>query len=192
MDPPEEKSGVWKEAREFEKSSYYKFYSLLMCSDHLISTLEKLGYVLCFFPHPNMQLCNVQFKHDPRVLFFPKETAYRDIFAQSKLVITDYSSAVFDFAYLRKPVIYCQFDKEEFFAGGHVYTQGYYDYERDGFGEVEYDLESAIDRIIEYVVNGCQLKPQYRTRIDQFFAFDDHDNCKRVLEQILCLSDREY
>ena len=113
------------------------------------------------------------------------EAQYRDIYAKSDLIVTDYSSAVFDFAYLRKPVLYTQFDAETFFSGEHSYTKGYFDYERDGFGEVEYDLDSAIDRIIEYMENGCQLKDKYRERIDKFFAFNDQNNCQRVFEKIM-------
>ena len=123
--------------------------------------------------------------------FLDANAQYRDIYAQSNLVITDYSSACFDFAYLRKPIVYCQFDREEFFAGEHVYTKGYFDYERDGFGEVEYDLESTVDRIIEYMENGCQLKDKYRERIDKFFAFNDQNNCQRVYEKIIEMDRRE-
>ena len=113
-------------------------------------------------------------------------TAYRDIYAQSNLIVTDYSSAVFDFAYLRKPIIYSQFDKKSFF-NNHTYQEGYFDYERDGFGEVEYDLDSTVNRIIEYMENNCQLKDKYRERIDKFFAFNDNNNCQRVYEAILAL-----
>ena len=129
-------------------------------------------------------------ERDPRVRMVPLNTPYRDVFAQSALVLTDYSSAVFDFAYLRKPVLYCQFDKEEFFAGGHVYTPGYFSYERDGFGEVEYTLEDTINRIIEYVRNGCKMKDEYRRRADAFFAFNDQNNCARVAEKIEQLANK--
>ena len=61
-----------------------------------------------------------------------------------------------------------------------------------GFGEVECDLESTIDRIIEYVENGCKLKPLYRERIDKFFAFHDRDNCRRVVEKILSLPKNDF
>ena len=54
----------------------------------------------------------------------------------------------------------------------------------DGFGEVEHDLEGTVDRIIEYMENGCQLKDKYRERIDNFFAFHDKNNCQRVYEKI--------
>lgn len=96
-----------------------------------------------------------------------------------------------DFAYLRKPVVYCLFDDDTFMAGAHVYVKGYFDYERDGFGEVEYDLESTVDRIIEYMENDCKLKDKYRERIDKFFAFNDQNNCQRVYEEIIKLDKRD-
>ena len=100
-----------------------------------------------------------------------RNTRYRKLYADSSLIITDYSSAVFDFAYLRKPVLYYQQDVEEFFSGKHVCRRGYFDYERDGFGEVEYTADALIDRMIEYMKNECQLKDYYRERIDRTFRY---------------------
>ena len=100
-------------------------------------------------------------------------------------MITDYSSAVFDFAYLRKPIIYTHFDSQDFFGGKHTVKPGYFDFERDGFGEVEYDLESTVNRIIEYMENGCQLKDMYRERIDKFFAHNDKNNCQRIYDKVM-------
>ena len=68
-----------------------------------------------------------------------------------------------------------------------MYSKGYFDDERDGFGEVVYDLDHAIDLIIEYVKGGCVLKDKYRERIDAFFAFNDQNNCQRVLDKILSM-----
>ena len=86
---------------------------------------------------------------------------------------------------MRRPVIYAHFDREEFFGGGHVYTEGYFDYERDGFGEVEHDLDGTVERIIEYMANGCQMKDEYRARADRFFAFNDRNNCQRVYDKLM-------
>ena len=146
---------------------------------------EQHDYSLAFFPHPNLHPHLSVFKKNDAVTFCGIETAYRDIYSKSALIITDYSSAVFDFAYMRRPVIYTQFDREEFFGGEHTYTEGYFNYERDGFGEVEYDLEHTIDRIIEYMENGCQMKDEYRDRADRFFAFNDRNNCQRVYEKLM-------
>ena len=91
---------------------------------------------------------------------------------------------MFDFVYLLKPVVYTQFDRGEFFSGEHMYMPGYFDYERDGFGEVETDYEATVDRLIEYMENGCTLKDEYRARIDGFFAYNDTENCRRVCEKL--------
>ena len=116
--------------------------------------------------------------------FLELNGSYRDVYAQSDLIISDYSSAIFDFLYLRKPILYAHFDKEEFFSGAHCYDKGYHDYEQDGFGEVCYDVESLVDILIEYMKDGCQLKDKYRDRVDNFFAYNDRNNCRRVYEKI--------
>ena len=185
------KTGIRELYSDFQSSPFYRFYDNLMNHDTLLQEANRLGYRLQFLPHPLLQPYLDLFHTNSQVKLLGVSTKYRDVYAESALVITDYSSAVFDFAYLRKPVIYCQFDADTFFSGAHTYTKGYFDYERDGFGEVEYDVESTVDRIVEYMKNGCRLKDKYRERIDNFFAFNDKDNCRRVYEKIIDLSQAE-
>ena len=45
-------------------------------------------------------------------------------------------------------------------------------------------MDSLVDVVIEYMKNGCELKPLYRERIDKFLAFDDKNNCERVYKKI--------
>lgn len=184
MDYADPQTGIWKIRSGFEKQPYFLFYNDLINSDRLLRGLSEYGYTLQFLPHPIMQPHIGYFHHDPRVQFLSTDTSYRDVFAESNLMLTDYSSAVFDFAYLRKPVLYCHFDSQVFFNGSHSYKEGYFDYVRDGFGEVTYDLDHTIDLILEYAASGCHLKDVYRDRIDRFFAYNDQHNCRRVMEKI--------
>lgn len=176
---------VWSLGSNFMDSDYRAFYNGLLNHPRLLDAAKKYGYTIAFFPHPNVADHLDVFEKNDQVVFLKKESEYREVYAKSNLVVTDYSSAVFDFAYLRKPVVYTQFDLETFYSGAHTLEKGYFDYERDGFGEVEYDLESTVDRLIEYMKNDCQLKDEYRRRIDNFFAFDDKNNCQRVYERIM-------
>lgn len=178
------RTGIWEIRSGFEQQPYYIFYNALINSDRLLDGLAEYGYTLQFLPHPVLQPHISHFHRDPRVRFLTMDTSYRDVYAESSLVLTDYSSAVFDFAYLRKPVIYCHFDYEVFFQDSQIYREGYFDYIQDGFGEVAYDLEQTIDLILEYAANGCRLKDLYRERIDSFFVYNDQNNCRRVLEKI--------
>lgn len=171
----------------YEKTLYYKMYSELLSSDRFISEAEKRGYKIQWVIHPNMTAFQDVFEIDERIEVVPENVLYRDVFEEASLLITDYSSVAFDVAYMRKPVVYYQADKEEFFSGIHTYDKGYFEYERDGLGEVEYSLTGLIDTIIAYMDNDCQLNPKYRERIDNFYAFDDKNNCQRVYNEIINL-----
>ncbi len=178
-------AGVWQLAPGFVESEYYRFYNSLINDPRLISACQREGYTLSFMPHPNIiEHINVFDKH-PDVIFFGIDKEYRDVYAESDLILTDYSSAALDFAYLKKPVIYAQFDKEEFFSGAHVGTPGYFDFERDGLGEVTYDYDSTVNKLIEYIESGCKMKDKYLDRRDRFFAFSDNENSRRLLNKIL-------
>lgn len=173
----------WSLLPGFEESDFYQFYSNLLNSETLHAAAKNYGYEIQFLIHPTLFPYLDHFELDDRVVILKSDAVYRDVFVQSSLILTDYSSVAFDIAYLKKPVVYTHFDSNH-------YAEGYFDYERDGFGEVEYTLEATVDRIIEYMENGCQLKDKYRQRIDSFFAFNDKNNCQRVYEKIIELDER--
>lgn len=170
----------------FMNTDYFRFYNSLLNDTRLLQKSEEYGYTIQFMPHPNIIPYIAWFPKNEKVRFCSVSTKYRQVFAESALVVTDYSSVAFDFAYLRKPVLYCQFDKVEFFSK-HLFAEGYFDYERDGFGEVSYNLKDTVDHIIEYIEHDCVLKDKYRDRINRFFAFHDKNNCQRIYEAIKSL-----
>ena len=167
----------------FAESAYCRAYRALFSDQRLKEACERLGYRMQLMIHPNMVKTLPMLEVGPHITVLPTRTSYRDIFAESALLVTDYSSVVFDFGYLKKPLVHFQFDKEEFF--GDQYGSGYFSYENDGFGEVETTVEATVSRIIEYLENGCRMKPEYRERVERFFAFTDGNNCQRVYDAIL-------
>ena len=182
----EPKEDRWILDDTFEESEFFQNITNLMNNKRLIDTARRLNYEIHFVPHSIFFPYIDKFRVDPQVIIHGSDCKYFEMFNSGDLLITDYSSVAFDFSYLRKPIIYWRFDEERFYKE-HGYLHGYFDVQRDGFGEVEYDLESTVDRIIEYMENGCQLKDKYRERIDKFFAFNDQNNCQRVYEAILKL-----
>ena len=165
---------------DFTSSDFFRTYNALLNHPRLLAAAKRTGYSVRFMPHPLLRSAMPLFQRNEQVDFYPYDARYRDIFAESDLIITDYSSAVVDFAYLRKPVVYFHFDREEFTSGKHIYIPGYFDYETMGFGEVTYDLETLVDCIIGYMENHCSMKPEYVQRADAFFAFNDKNNCRPV------------
>ena len=158
----------------FKESLYFKIYNTLLNDSELIDILENYGYKLCFKLHPEMGRYKDVFVMNEKVEVW--DTSYTEIFAQSDLLVTDYSSIAFDFAILRKPVIYYQFDEDVFWQGKHNCTKGYFDYRRDGFGEVVEKHDELRELIISYVEAKCAIKSEYVERIDKFFAYHDQNN----------------
>ena len=73
---------------------------------------------------------------------------------------------------------------KEFFKNHAIYEKGYFSYLDDGFGEVEYNVEKLVDRIIEYVTNDCKMKKKYIERVNGFFEYTDKHNCERLLNEV--------
>ncbi|WP_186305442.1 CDP-glycerol glycerophosphotransferase family protein, partial [Campylobacter coli] len=102
----------------------------------------------------------------------------QELFCNSSLMITDYSSVAFEMAYLNKPVIYYQFDHEEFFSS-HTYQKGYFNYKKDGFGPVVKDEEKLFKELENLIRNDCKPFGIYKDNIDSTFAFKDGKCCER-------------
>ncbi len=169
----------------FADSAYCRMYHQVFSSSKLFEAADRYHYQIRLMLHPAMpRECISYFHCAGQMEILDRNTRYRTLYADSSLIVTDYSSAVFDFAYLRKPILYYQQDAEEFFSGRHVCRKGYFDYEKDGFGEVEYTADALIDRMIEYMKNRCQLKECYRERIERVFRYSDQKNCQRVYDEI--------
>jgi len=169
-------------AERFAESNYYKAYKKILDNDKLVSRLKEYGYTLCLKLHPEMEHFKNTFSVAEGIEFW--DAPYKDIFAESELLITDYSSIAFDFAQLRKPVIYFQFDADEFWLGEHNYSKGYFDYVEDGFGEVVKTYDELEQKMFSYVEAGCKLKDKYLNRITEFFAYNDKNNSERVYQKI--------
>jgi CDP-glycerol glycerophosphotransferase (TagB/SpsB family) len=107
------------------------------------------------------------------------EDSYQDLFRDSSILITDYSSVAFDFAYLKKPVIYYQPNDD------YPYEKGYSVFEEMGLGDVILKEEDTVDKIKEYIDTGCLMENKYIERVNNFFKYTDKNNCKRVYEWIL-------
>lgn len=168
----------------FKESMFYQMYNSLFSDVKFWEEIEDMGYQVQILMHPNMDITVSEFTIAKQLKMLSYSTLYRDIFSQSNLIITDYSSVAFDFAYLRKPVIYYQPDKTEFFSGSHTYVQGYFDYEKDGFGEVCTDVKALEDSILSYIKSDCILKDLYKDRINATFPYADQNNCERVYKEI--------
>lgn len=167
----------------FRLSDYYKFYNKLINDKRVLDVMERCGYKGDFYVHPLHSKQAMDFTGNDIIEVHTEPAVYKNVFAESALLVTDYSSVAFDFCYLKKPVIYAQFDKERFFSN-HTYSEGYFKYKEDGFGPVTDDYESTVQAIVSYIENDCLMEAEYEKRVDSFFEYTDNCNCERVYRAI--------
>ena len=111
-----------------------------------------------------------------------RDVDIQEILASGALMLTDYSSNAFEMAYIQRPVVYFQFDRTAFFAGGHVYRQGTWSYDDDGFGPVAVTASAAIDEVERLIDDGLRPRSPFAERMEREFPFRDGQSCERVYQ----------
>jgi CDP-glycerol glycerophosphotransferase (TagB/SpsB family) len=106
----------------------------------------------------------------------------RDLIARARVMITDYSSIAFNMGFVHRPVVYFQFDADDYYLR-HTERPGYFDYESHGFGPVTSTVEETVDAV--RAVLSDELDPMYARRAAETFPIRDGQNSRRVYEAIV-------
>ena len=176
---------VYESSRDVSQSEYVVTYNNLLNNKELHHILDANDIKLVFYPHNGMQKYFNLFKSGHKRITIADNQHYdvQALLMESAMLVTDYSSIHFDFAYMKKPLVYYQFDYEKYRKG--QYQQGYFYYDRDGFGPVVYNENDVISEISKAVNNNFAMEESYRNKVDGFFAFNDTNNCERIYQAIM-------
>ena len=168
----------------FEQSEYFKKYNSFLNSENLLKLLEEYDFELIFYPHFEVHRfldCFSTGSERVQIADF-KNNDVQDLLINSDILITDYSSVFFDYAYMRKPMIFFQYDESEF-RQGH-YRKGYFEYSRDAFGDIARTEDEVVECLRHILQNSLKPDKVYLDKMNSFFRFDDTENCKRNFEEI--------
>lgn len=171
--------------RHFEQSEYFKKIKEVLTHHELYTILEQNNIELIYFVHPSIRKMKRYFAPfaNSRIRVLNNEDYdLQKLICSASLLITDFSSIYFDFAYQDKPVIYYHFDYNNY-RKNH-YSEGYFSYERDGFGPVVHDLQSLVQYIRSIVEDNFNIPKGFSHRADRFFPMRDNNNCQRIYEAI--------
>ena len=166
----------------FKETPYFRVYNSLINDPKLLEAARRYGYRIKYVLHPIVSVQAKDFTKNDMVDIVPSigDMSYEDLFCESALMVTDFSGVQFDFAYMRKPVLYLHSDE----IPSH-YEEGTFFYDTMAFGEIAHNIRELVDLLIEYMEQDCVMKEEYRRRADDFFAFHDQNNCRRVYDVML-------
>lgn len=174
-----------KDLKEFENSDYYQNWLGLLKDEEFLNISKKNNLDIYFYVHPKLNKYLDSFKDIEDIKFLNSKNgdSVQEHLKQSLIMITDYSSVFFDFAYMKKPVIYYQFDEDKY-RKLH-YQKAYFDYRDNGFGRVCINKNEAIDNLKEIIDNNYNIDDVYLKRVNDFFPLYDQKNCERIYEGII-------
>jgi glycosyltransferase involved in cell wall biosynthesis/CDP-glycerol glycerophosphotransferase (TagB/SpsB family) len=172
-------------AVDLADSPFFEGWRNLLASPDLIRLIQHEALDLVFLAHPHLQKHVTAGLLPPHVrIVTPADADIQDVIARARVMITDYSSIVFDAAYIGTPAVYYQFDAEEFFSGRHTVRAGEFSYIRDGFGPVVADPAAVVTAVADLLDPESQQLAEYRRRMEETFTFRDGRCCERVYAAI--------
>ena len=173
---------------DFVKDEYFQACKELLESDELIEFLEKKDMNFVFYPHIEMQKFVHLFasKSNRIVIQDAGSAIVEDLLLNSSILITDYSSVFFDFAYMFKPVIYYQFDNGE---NEQATNKRWFNFEKDSFSPNIQHFNDVVKKL--YELKDVHLNTQYQKRVNDMFPVRDKNNSERVYQAIMRLEKDE-
>ncbi len=176
----------WIKEEEFETSLFYKNYVELLKSEKLNKLLKDYNVKLKFFMHIELQRKYSQyfqgFKSDIEIINVGEQTV-NEILSESSLLITDYSSVVFDFHYMNKPILFYQFDIEDYlnFRGSYINMK------TELFGPIASTSEELISLIKVNLERNFKAEDRYKIKSRKYYKYFDRNNSKRIYKEILSI-----
>jgi len=163
------------------QTQYFNSWQNFLNNEKLNLLLEKHNKELVFCVHKNMKNCSTQFKSNferikiKNVIEFDSHE-----FCDASMLLTDYSKICEDFAFMKKPIIFYQFD--EFKVLKHKGFKGNLNYKNNivsDWCDNEKDLLNLLENLLK-----ANIKNEKVDFNDEYFAYRDNLNCERNYQMI--------
>lgn len=168
------------------RTRFFREIQSFLLDPNLSEILVGKGIRLRFYVHMWMREFFDEFKRKfevNHVEVLDQGVDLQEVLLDSSLLVTDYSSISWDFLLVDKPVLFYQFDLEEYLRR----TGAYLDLREDLFGPVARTATEAADWVRRFVESGFSTKPfaDRMERAKEFaFAYRDGKNCERLALEI--------
>lgn len=162
------------------ETNYFRKWIEVITSPQIEEISKKYSVKFIFFPHRNMQKYMDYFPESNQYIEIADAKKYdvQDLMKKSAMMVTDYSSVFMDMLYMKKPVVFYQFDYEKFRSG--QYGEGYFDYGKNPFAHSYKEANQVFKEITNIINNDFSISEEYIKAHREFFPLYDTNNCERV------------
>lgn len=105
-----------------------------------------------------------------------------DLYMIADILITDYSSVMFDFALLNKPMLFFAYDIDEYCNN----LRGLYvDFKEEAPGPILYDTDEVIDSILNIEEQMEKCKDRINAFHKKYLTYESPDSCEQIVRKVL-------
>jgi glycosyltransferase involved in cell wall biosynthesis len=181
-------------AAQLRRSGFLADIAALLRDKRLGSLLLAYGYTLRVYLHPNFAkyssvLAQALARLHGSIKLHNGPIDYESVYRDAAVGITDYSSAVFDFAYLDKPVLYYHPDYADF-RRRHYGETPFFDYVKHGLGPVCLTPEAVAQQLELLFKSKCVMPSFYKKRKGYIFSFSEGASCRNLLSSLDSITSR--
>lgn len=167
-----------KDEAALEASEYLERWTGLLASDAFKELCERHELTVDMYLHFNMRAYLPRFATERVNLITPGSIPIQDLLIRSMVMLTDYTSAAMDFAFLDRSVVYYQFDRTEFIGR----RPSHFDLDRELPGDIT-DSAAGVLRALEAAIErDGAITPENRRRADNLIAHRDTKSSERIVE----------
>lgn len=165
----------------FVQSRFYQETSRFLQDTKLIAYMKRHGYTLDFKLHPILMRYAHLYAVDGEVVRMASDSVKEEEYA---IFITDFSSYVFDFAYLGRSILYFLADYDEFRSGMSDYRQCVLPF-RGGIGAYADRAQDAAKCLRRMIRRQGKPKRRYRKKMEKLFYHRDDKARQRIYQRLI-------
>ena len=165
---------TWREIKKRRKISQKYIINILnlLNNEEIINNLKRHDIIVYFTLHHKIWKYKNIFKIKDDIKYID-ENSIAECLSKTQLIITDYSSIIFDMIYRRKPYIIYIPDANDTTIKNNYNLQSYeiikkFQNNEFGFENVYFDINSTINKINYYIDNNFQMDEKLNRFYDEF------------------------
>jgi CDP-glycerol glycerophosphotransferase (TagB/SpsB family) len=137
-----------------------------------------LFFILKLHPFVSKLYKNENFSH---ILFYEPQKDIYPVLKYTDILITDYSSVYYDFLLLNRPIVFFDYDYEEYSSNMNGFV---YDYEENAPGK-KVKTQAQLEESLEEILQGEEIfKEQRKTVLNKFFTYQDDNSSQRIIDTL--------
>ncbi|WIM95938.1 glycosyltransferase [Actinoplanes oblitus] len=168
---------------EFRDSEFFRNWHQLIHDPAVRNAMTAAGVRLKLVLHSSISQFAHCFDEDEHVevVKFSEVPSFAELLSAARMLVTDYSTISFDMLYLRRPVVYYTFPELQ----KHSTNTGA---DLDLYAELGTRVEdpaAAVAALVAAAERGFRNEDEKVRAADGFFAYEDRQNRKRIIDAVL-------